>query len=182
MNINFTFKNFEASEHLKKYARRRFEKLSRFLGKTEQIEMGVILSVEKFRHKIEAQITGPTTNISGMEQTEDMYSTIDMLLDKLEAQVKKQGERLRENRRTAGQNKAITMEVFNYAPGARNDERQITESDSFFNRKPIFADEAAILMEERGFDFLTFINAENERINVVFRRKKGGFGLIDPGV
>lgn len=181
MNINFTFKNFEPSEHLKKYARRRFEKLSRFVGKAEQIEMGVILSVEKFRHKIEAQITGPTTNISGMEQSEDMYSTIDMLLDKLEAQVKKQGERLRENRRTAGQNKSITMEVFNYASGAQDDEHRITESDSFFDRKPIFADEAAILMEERGFDFLTFINAENERVNVVFRRKKGGFGLIDPG-
>ncbi|WP_337649139.1 HPF/RaiA family ribosome-associated protein, partial [Desulfovibrio sp.] len=58
MNIAFTFKNFEASDHLKKYARRRMEKMGRFFGKASGLEVGVVLTVDKFRHRCEVTIAG----------------------------------------------------------------------------------------------------------------------------
>lgn len=85
MNIAFTFKNFEASDHLKKYARRRMEKMGRFFGKASGLEVGVVLTVDKFRHRCEVTIAGEGLHLSASEQSSDMYAAIDLVVDKVEA-------------------------------------------------------------------------------------------------
>ena len=173
MNIAFAFKNFEPSDHLKKYASRRFEKLGRFIHKTENVEMAVNLSVDKFRHKAEVQIAGDNFNLSAAEQSEDMYATVDMILDKLEAQIKKHSEKMKEKRRSTGH-----AEAFVPAEGA---ERSIIGEDKFVP-KPMFLDEAAMQLEQlTDENFLVYLDAETNRINVLYRRKDGDFGLIDAG-
>ena len=89
MHIEFTFKNFEPSEHLKKYARRRFEKTGRFLGKSPALDLQVVLAVDKHRHRAEIKLTGEGLNITASEQSDDMYATIDLVTDKIESQVRK---------------------------------------------------------------------------------------------
>ena len=79
MHIEFTFKNFEPSEHLKKYARRRFEKTGRFLGKSPALDLQVVLAVDKHRHRAEIKLTGEGLNITASEQSDDMYATIDLV-------------------------------------------------------------------------------------------------------
>ena len=88
MHISFTFKNFEPSEHLRKYARRRMEKLGRFFGKNPALDAQVNMAVDKFRQRVEVQLTGDGINIAASEVSEDMYASIDLVLDKLEAQVR----------------------------------------------------------------------------------------------
>ncbi len=177
MNIAFTFKNFEPSDHLKKYARRRFEKLGRFLHKSENIEMTVNLSVDKFRHKAEVQFAGDNINLSAEEQSEDMYATVDMVLDKLETQIKKHAEKMKEKRRGARSD----AETFVYNTVVEGRERTIIGTDNF-SAKPLHLDEAALQLEQRGDDvFMVFLNAESGRINVLYRRKNGDFGVIDTG-
>ena len=61
-------------------------------------EASVVLTVEKFRHIAEINIIGDRLNINGKEETNDMYSAIDMVLDKLEKQIKKNKEKIRERR------------------------------------------------------------------------------------
>ena len=80
MHISFTFKNFEPSEHLRKYARRRLEKLGRFLGKNPALDTQVLMTVDKFRQKVEVQIAGEGLAVSASESSEDMYATIDLVL------------------------------------------------------------------------------------------------------
>ena len=173
MNIAFAFKNFEPSDHLKKYASRRFEKLGRFIHKTENVEMSVNLSVDKFRHKAEVQIAGDNFNLGATEQSEDMYATVDMVLDKLEAQIKKHSEKLKEKRRNAGQ----TLEM----PSFEGRERSIIGEDKFVP-KPMFLDEAAMQLEQiTDENLLVYLDAETNRVNVLYRRKDGDFGLIDAG-
>lgn len=173
MNIAFAFKNFEPSDHLKKYASRRFEKLGRFIHKTENVEMGVNLSVDKFRHKAEVQITGDNFALSAAEQSEDMYATVDMVLDKLEAQIKKHSEKMKEKRRSSGQSPA--------APSLEGMGRSIIGEDKFIP-KPMFLDEAAMQLEQlTDENLLVYLDAETNRINVLYRRKDGDFGLIDAG-
>ena len=111
MHIAFTFKNFEPSEHLKKYARRRFEKLGRFFGKASGLDVQVSLAVDKFRHKCDVQVGGEGLQLTATEQTEDMYASIDLVLDKLEAQIKKHVSRVKEHRR---QSKNAVIDVFTY--------------------------------------------------------------------
>ncbi|MFV0422843.1 ribosome hibernation-promoting factor, HPF/YfiA family [Oleidesulfovibrio sp.] len=179
MNIAFTFKNFEPSEHLKKYANRRFEKLGRFLSKSENLELQVLLSVDKFRHKADVQCSGDGLNLSAVEQSEDMYATIDLVLDKLEAQVKKHAEKTKGKRRTSGDN-SVRMDVFSYTDSGGVKERTIIETDEI-DPKPMHIDEAAMQLDALDYEFLVFRNAENGRVNVIYRRKDSDFGLIDPG-
>ncbi|GHV54302.1 ribose ABC transporter permease [Deltaproteobacteria bacterium] len=173
MNITFTFKNFEPSDHLKKYANRRFEKLGRFVHKAENVVMTVNLSVDKFRHKAEVSFVGDNLNLNAVEQSEDMYATVDMVLDKLEAQIKKQSEKSKEKRRAAPLSEG--------APDAEGNARSIIGEDKFVP-KPLFLDEAAMQLEQLTSEhFLVYLDAETYRVNVLYRRNDGNFGLIDAG-
>ena len=179
MNISFTFKNFEPSDHLRKYARRRFEKLGRFVNKSDNVEMTVVLTVDKFRHKADVQFVGDAVSLSAEEHSADMYATVDMVLDKLEAQLKKHAERAKEKRRSrvaSGGDFSLAPD----APGQTTDIPLIEEET--IEPKPMFAEEAALQLEQRDDSILVFRNADTDRINVIYRRKQGGFGLIDPDV
>ncbi|MDR0239213.1 MAG: ribosome-associated translation inhibitor RaiA [Deltaproteobacteria bacterium] len=176
MHIAFTFKNFEPSEHLKKYARRRFEKLGRFFGKAAGLDVQVCLHVDKFRHKCDVQVGGEGLQLSAAEQTEDMYGSIDLVLDKLESQIKKHVSRVKEHRR---QSKNTVIDVFAFPLQEEGGERTITGT-SKFEPKPMHVDEALMQLESSENEFLVFLNAESERVNVIYHRRNGGYGLIDP--
>ena len=178
MHIGFTFKNFEPSEHLKKYARRRFEKMGRFFGKASGLEVQVQLSVDKFRHKCDVQVSGEGLQLSATEQTEDMYAAVDLVLDKLEAQIKKHVSKVKEHRR---QSKNAVIDVFTYQLVEMDGEHVITGT-SKFEPKPMHVDEAVMQLDASENEFLVFLNAELDRINVIYRRRNGGYGLIDPVV
>ena len=180
MNIAFTFKNFEPSEHLRCYAERRFAKLGRFVHKAENVEMTAVLAVDKFRHKADVQLSGDGVSIAAMEQSSDMYATVDMVLDKLEVQLKKHAERMKEKRRTG---KAV---IGNGEGAAFSDGKETAAPlvivEENIEPKPMFAEEAALQLEQRDEAVLVFLNAETYRVNVMYRNKQDGFSLIDPNM
>ena len=157
MNIAFTFKNFEASDHLKKYARRRMEKMGRFFGKASGLEVGVVLTVDKFRHRCEVTIAGEGLHLSASEQSSDMYAAIDLVVDKVEAQIKKHVSRVKEQRRQA---RNASVDVFTYNLEADPDEEPAVVGTERFAPKPLHLDEALMQLESIGSEFLVFINAE----------------------
>ena len=177
MNISFAFKNFEASDHLKKYARRRMEKLGRFFGKSSGLEVSVVLTVDKFRHRCEVTVVGEGLHINATEQTSDMYAAIDLVTDKVEAQIKRQVARVKAQRRHA---RNTDVDVFTYNLDAEADVQQPVDGTDRLATKPLHLDEALMQLDSIGSEFLVFFNAENNRINVVYRTKVNGYALIDP--
>ncbi len=177
MNIALTFKNFEPSDHLRAYATRRFEKLGRFVNKAENVAMTVVLTVDKFRHKADVQFSGDAVNISAVEQSSDMYATVDMVLDKLEAQLKKHAERMKEKRRAGVKDMGFALPPEGQAQGGRP-----AVSEEKLKVKSFFVEEALMQLDQRDDEVLVFMNEDTDRINVLYRRKNGGFGLIDPQV
>ncbi|MBO4334354.1 MAG: ribosome-associated translation inhibitor RaiA [Desulfovibrio sp.] len=177
MNISFVFKNFEASEHLKKYARRRMEKLGRFFGKSSGLDLAVALSVDKFRHRCEVTLTGEGLHINASEQTSDMYAAIDLVSDKVESQVKKRVSKVKEQRRKMREQ---DIDVFTYTLDGEDESSPKVVGTPRFATKPLHLDEALMQLEAIGSEFLVFFNAENNRINVVYRRRNSGYALIDP--
>ncbi|WP_243546246.1 ribosome hibernation-promoting factor, HPF/YfiA family [Pseudodesulfovibrio tunisiensis] len=180
MNISFTFKNFEPSDHLKGYANKRFEKLGKFFTGDEVAELQVNLLVEKFRHKADIVLTADNIHISAFESSEDMYSTIDMVLDKVEAQLRKMREKMKGRSKMARGNKTVQMNVLSFddLSGERTPSIELT---SEYEPKPMSVDEAAMQLETMDHEFLVFRNAETEGVNVIYKRKNGDFGLIEPG-
>ena len=96
MQTSVTFKNLDPSETLKSYVTDKLDRFDRLLD--NPAEANVVLSVEKFRHIAEINIAGDRLNVNGKEETVDMYSAIDMVLDKLEKQIKKGKQKIRERR------------------------------------------------------------------------------------
>ena len=181
MNISYTFKNMESSEHLKQYAAKRFEKLSRFCSHFEPVDIQVTLLVDKVRHKAEAHAVGKNLNVSALEESGDMYASIDMVLDKVEAQIKKLAEKQKDRRRTAAETRMVRMEVLSYPPEGELRDSKVVSSD-IFSAEPLEVDEAATKLEQAAHDFWVFLNAETNRVNVIYKRSNGDFGLIDPDV
>lgn len=177
MNISFAFKNFEASDHLKKYARRRMEKLGRFFGKAAGLDVNVILSVDKFRHRCEVNVSGEGLHINATEQAQDMYAAIDLVTDKLESQIKRKVSRVKEQRRKA---RNAEIDVFTFNVEAEPEEEQQVIGTDRFAPKPLHIDEALMQLDSIGSEFLVFLNAENNRVNVIYRRRTTGYALIDP--
>lgn len=178
MRITFNFKNFDPSDHLRKYARDRFGKLAKFMTGTPDAELQVNLEVEKFRHIADIVLTGKNVHISAREDSEDMYSTVDLVWDKLEAQMRKIRDKDKSRRKSGAD--APPMDAGSFEDDAPN-KRLIQKTDDF-SPKPMIVEEAALQLDSTDNVFLVFLNAESERVNVIFRRKTGGFGLIDPGV
>ena len=106
MQTSVTFKNLDPSDPLKSYVQDKLDRFDRLLD--NPAEANVVLSVEKFRHIAEINIKGDRLTINGKEETNDMYSAIDMVLDKLEKQIKKNKQKVRE-RRTASKGKTKNL-------------------------------------------------------------------------
>lgn len=178
MQIKYNFKNFEPSDHLKNYAATRFEKLFKY-DRTENALLQVNLSVDKFRHKAEVTFIGDDLNISAVEESEDMYSSVDLVLDKLDVQVRKTRDKAKDHRRTAN---SVRMDVISFADSVVGPRVPTIEQSDSYPVKPMAVEEAAMQLDSLGYEFLVFQNAESERINVIYLRKSGDYGLIDPGM
>ena len=175
MQTSVTFKNIDSSENLRSYVSDKLDRFDKYLY--NPAEASVVLSVEKFRHIAEINIKGDRLNINGKEETEDMYSAIDMVLDKLEKQIKKSKEKLSDKRsgsKYRGKD-PISGDSFQ---GEDEFEKQV--KIQHIEYKPMDVDEAVMQMELVDDNFLVFTNARDSQINVLYRRKDGHYGLIQP--
>lgn len=175
MQTSVTFKNIDSSENLRSYVSDKLDRFDKYLY--NPAEASVVLSVEKFRHIAEINIKGDRLNINGKEETEDMYSAIDMVLDKLEKQIKKSKEKLSDKRsgsKYRGKD-SISGDSFQ---GEDEFEKQV--KIQHIEYKPMDVDEAVMQMELVDDNFLVFTNARDSQINVLYRRKDGHYGLIQP--
>jgi len=175
MQTSVTFKNLDPSDHLKSYVGDKLDRFDKFLD--NPAEANVVLAVEKFRHIAEINITGDRLSIIGKEETVDMYSAIDMVLDKLEKQIKKNKEKIRE-RRSAAKNRNRSMPDEEINPPDEDIERQIKIRNIEY--KPMDIEEAVLQMDLIEDNFLVFTNARSDQINVLYRRRDGHYGLIQP--
>lgn len=172
MNTSVRFKNLEPSEALKSYVKEKLGRMDKYFN--GPAEANVVLSIEKFRHSAEINIMGDRLTINGKEETEEMYAAIDMVLDKLEVQIKKNKQKSRAHRSKAKAGpQAFAATVDEEALQSRVRVQDI-------DYKPMDVDEAVMQMDLINNTFLVFTNARTEMVNVLYRQKDGNYGLIQP--
>lgn len=174
MNINVRGKQFKVTDALKDYVDKRVGKLGKYSD--DFIDVQVTLSVEKERQRVE--VTAPLNGfiLRGEEETEDMYSSIDLVVSKLERQMEKYRQRIGKKR---------TKAVKDEPSFILESDEEIIEKDTIvkikkFPAKPMSVDEAVMQMNLIGHSFFVFTNAETEVMNVVYKRKYGDYGLMEP--
>ena len=181
MNIAFTFKNFEASDHLKKYARRRMEKMGRFFGKASGLEVGVVLTVDKFRHRCEVTIAGEGLHLSASEQSSDMYAAIDVAAAKVVRQLRKYktkviDRKLRAVDETIRTEPVPTKDLDQLMEELAADEEVVRVKEIEF--EPLTEEEALVKIDLLGHDFFAYTDRDTSMVNVLYRRDDGGYGLL----
>jgi putative sigma-54 modulation protein len=170
-------KNVDVSPALKSYAQEKLGKLEKHLNDNARAELE--LAVEKnpsisANQVAEATIWTKGPVLRARESSHDMKASIDLLVDKLE----RQAQRLRERRRRGSGRHAHTIAA---ASEAEPDEPLIVKTKQFAV-KPMSPEEAVLQLELIGHDFFVFRNADTNDVNVLYRRRDGRYGLIDPQV
>lgn len=177
MNVIVTGKNVDLTDALKAYAEDKVKKFDKFDANIT--EASFTFSLEKYRHKVEASLNLNGQPIQAESVTEEMYSSIDDVLDKLGRQVTKlkgkQGPRRQPDRGGA----TVAAPSVEEASAEEQAGRLIIKSNRF-NPKPMTAEEAAMQMDLLKQDFFVFISSSGSDMNVVYRRKDGNVGLIQP--
>ena len=177
MQINVTFRHMESSPHVKDYIGDKLQKVKKYLN--EPIEANVVLSTEKFRHTVDVSITANSGfAINGVESLEDLYAAIDNVMAKIERQIKKQLKKLQ---RPKGKGHEFKMHVLT-APEEELEEENVPRiiRTTSYSAKPMSIEEAIEQLETSKNDFIMFTNAATEVVNVVYFRKDGNYGLIEP--
>jgi len=175
MQTSVTFKNIEPSDHLKSFVQDKLDRFDKLLD--NPAEANVVLSVEKFRHIAEINLSGDRLNIVGKEETNDMYSAIDMVLDKLEKQLKKNKQKIKK-RRTASRKRDKGFKLGEIAYPDEDLPRRVKVRNIEY--KPMDVEEALMQMDLIDDHFFVFTNSRTDRVNVLYRRSDGDYGLIQP--
>jgi putative sigma-54 modulation protein len=175
-------KNLEVPDRVRQYAERKFARLERLLD--DRTDAIVELSNESHRSAADAHIADVTLVIDGKtlksHATGASYqAALDVVVDKVERQAIDFKEKPRIRARPE-QEKTLLRKI---ADGTSDSavERQIVKTKRFAI-EPMFEEDAVTAMEELGHDFYVFVNAENEQLAVLYRRKDGHYGLIEPVV
>lgn len=178
MKFEIRGKNIEVTEALKDYTTKRLSKLEKYLDDVKGVQ--VALSVEGDRHKVEVTIPLNGIILRGEEAASDMYSSIDIVEEKLEKQIEKYKTKLYKHHRGAGFKRALTEEIQKELNKNGAVEKFKIVRTKRFALKPMDEEEAIMQMNLLGHSFFVFFNAESDEVNVVYRRRDGNFGLIEP--
>ncbi|MDK2856668.1 MAG: putative sigma-54 modulation protein [Bacillota bacterium] len=176
MRITIRGKNIEITPALRDYVEKKVGKLAKLLD--DITEATVTLGVERERHMVE--VTAPVGGrlLRGEVVSGDMYASIDMVIEKLEKQIEKYKTRLaRKVKNGSVLDIAAGMAA---GPAGRDDDEPRLVRTKRFPIKPMPVDEAILQMNLLGHDFFVFRNAETEEVNVIYRRRDGNYGLIEP--
>ena len=172
MQISVTFRQIEPSEALKNYVTERLNKFKRFLD--GPVEAHVVLGLEKFRHLADVTIDSNGRIIKGKEENSDMYAAIDLVMDKIDMQLKKFRDKLRTSKGDRSRATAPVLTEAEEAPALPALRRKRLEVLA------LQLTDAVELMQRGNDDLLVFTNVTNGSLNILYRRQDGNFVLAEP--
>jgi putative sigma-54 modulation protein len=180
--VKVTGRHVSITEAIKNYAHSKVEHLH--LDYPRIIEAHVILDVEKHRHFAEVILhCNNHITIEASHECDDMYASIDGVIDKIAQQMRKYKTKILRNHRPRGFVKHFEEQVLSPIDDAfaeiEESEPEVIKTERY-PVKPMFVDEAVLQIEMSSRQFVVFLNAKSEKINVLYRRKDGGFGLMEP--
>lgn len=179
MQIAVTFRHMEASEPVRTYLEEKISRIKKYID--EPIDAQAVLSVsKKIRHCAEVTIVAKGITIKGSEETNDMYAAIDAVVDKLERQLKRYKEKLKNHKPLPGAPRRVEKTVLAAESIDEGTGEPVIIRSHSFSVKPMAVEEAVMQMDLLNKNFLVFTDAATEEINVVYRRKDGNYGLIVP--
>lgn len=198
MQLSTTFRHMDASQAVREYAAEKLDKIKKYFGK-DPIAAHAVFSVERgFHHVADINITLPNgILINAKETTEDMYSSIDLAAARIERQVRKWKEKIRDHKPHGGpvasvRELVIPAEELEPRPAAAAPAPDAPApsvaspgfrviKDETFTARAMKLEDAVMQLNLLGDELLVFTDADSQSISVLYRRKDGNYGLIETG-
>ena len=193
MQFSVTFRHMDATEALKGYAKERLEKIRKYFP--DPISIHVVMSTEKFHHRVDVNVQLHNGfKLAGTETTENMYSSIDLVSAKIERQVRRYKDKLREHKVRELTPLPVLHSVLAEPTGSATDgvngeaaepaapvaaEATLLVKRETFHAAPMTPSEAIMQLNLIEASFLIFRNEQSGQINVVYKRTDGAYGLIE---
>ena len=171
MQVSVTFRQLEPSEALKTYVTDRLKKFKRYLD--GPLEAHVVLGLEKFRHLADITINSNGHMVKGREENADMYAAIDLVMDKIDMQLRKHRGKLREVK--ADRTRPMAAAVEPEEPQARPSIRRVK-----VEVPPLELSDAVELLQTKDNTILVFTDVNSGALSILYRRTDGGLGLAEP--
>ncbi|MGZ8427934.1 MAG: ribosome hibernation-promoting factor, HPF/YfiA family [Candidatus Deferrimicrobiaceae bacterium] len=174
-NISVTFRHIDPSQPLKDYVTEKLGKIQKILD--SPFEAQVTLSVEKYRHIAEVFLTARGITIKAFESTDNLYSAIDLVCDKVERQTKKYREKKKDRAPGIIAEPIVSGSSLTISEGDSGP--RIVHHDNF-SPKPMSVEDAAHHLDILKVDVFMFVNQETNQPSVVFRQQDGNIGFTEP--
>lgn len=174
MKYNIRGNKIDVTKAINDYIEEKMSKLEKYLDDNEKVEVKALISAKGKAQKVEVTIWSGKYNIRAEESHEDLYAAIDLVVDKLERQFKKYRGKLTSRKSNKDE----------YVPSIEIEEYEEYENETIVRKKEVFLkpideEEAIIQMELLGHSFFVFKNVDTDKINVVYKRKDGDYGIIE---
>lgn len=177
MKFNIRGENIEITDALRKYVEKKVGRIEKYFDTPPTSDVKVTMKVVKDVHSVEVTILLPNVVLRGEDSNDDMYAAIDLVVEKIERQIKKYKTKINRKFRQDGSLKNLFKEG---TKSKFDDEELKVVRTKRFNIKPMDAEEAILQMDMLGHNFFVFSNSETDEMNVVYKRKDGRYGLIEP--
>ena len=173
MKVTITGKNFNTYQHLEDTIEKKLEKLDKYFS--DDIDAKVVLSQERNKDKIEVNINAKGAQFRTEQVADDVYEGLDKAIDKLSRQMTKFKGKLQKKYQD---NKSVRFEEIP-APAAEDAEIGNLVRTKKVELRPMSAEDAVLEMEMSGHDFFLFLDEETDRVNAVYKRKDGHYGVLE---
>ncbi len=181
MKFSIVGRNVEITGAIQDYIEKRLTKLKKYFQRV--VDVHVVLFTQKYNQGVEITINASGIAIHGQEITEDLYASVDKVIDKLDAQLRKHKERIKEHHKKEPRpDKDLNLNISIYEPEEVEEMNPVPKvlHTNRFAIKPMSVDEAVMQMDLINHEFLVFKNSLSEKVNVLYRRNDGNYGLIEP--
>ncbi len=173
MKYNIRGNKLEVTDAINEYIKNKLSKVNKYLDDNDEVEAKALISAKGKDQKVEVTIWSGKYNIRAEEVNPDLYAAIDLVIDKLERQFKKYREKLTSKRVKKEDLPSIEIEEY-----FEDEEATVVRRKEVF-LKPIDEEEAITQMELLGHSFFVFKDVHTGKINVVYKRNDGDYGVIE---
>lgn len=191
MQVSVTFRHMDPTQALKDFACEKVARIEKYIH--TPMDATVVLSTERYMHKADITIKAHGFMMRGQEKSEDMYSSIDGAVDKIERQVRKYRKKITDHKPREGQRMKVRLNYIEpleeTIEGHEHDENGPPKIDAMsppaiaktqeLDAHPLSVNEAIMQMDLMHNNFLVFVNADTNEVNVLYRREDEGLGLIE---
>jgi putative sigma-54 modulation protein len=183
MQLSLTGRNFDITPGLKSFIKKKLAKIEDLYPRVGKVN--IILKVEKYRHTAEIHFRAEKRELGAKKTTKDMYASIEEVLNAVELQASRHKDKLRtqSSRRHSGKTntirKGLEPELSSFAEGGAEERPKVIRVKGL-SEKNLNVEQAIMELNNSKRDFLVFVNADTQKLNVISRRFDGNFELLEP--